>query len=103
MLIFVFSYVLVIVGYIVVFQRRESEHVRQVLVEHFVELSEAEPKNPDVQEGGVVYVMKNMGSPLGQQARREFRKQQLSELIIIGLFLVFAPIAAIIAMMTGHL
>lgn len=103
MLIFTAIYIVVFTLYAVYWQKRESEYVREKLVEDFYELSEKNPKHQDVQYGGVVYVMKNMDSDAGKTARQRFRAQRMSELIIAGIVLVAAPVGIIVSAMNGDL
>lgn len=103
MLLFTALYIVVFTLYAVFWQKRESEHVREKLVEDFYEKVEKEPKNPDVQFGGVVYVMKNMDSPAGRAARRAFRAQRMNELAIAGIILVAAPVGIVVSIMNGEL
>ena len=97
MLIFAAAYLMVFALYAVIWQKRESEFVRTRLVEDFYRLSQTQPKSDEVKHGGVVYVMKNMDSPRGKTVRAEFRRDRMSELIIVGIVLVAAPVAVILS------
>lgn len=99
MLLFTTVYLVVFALYAVYWQKRESECVREKLVEDFYRLAEQQPNAEEVKFGGVVYVLKNMNSPAGRAARAQFRQERMSELIIAGIILLAAPLGIIVSTM----
>lgn len=99
MLIFAAVYIVVFTLYAVYWQKRESECVREKLVEDFYRLAEQRPNDENVKYGGVVYVLKNMNGPSGRAARAQFRQERMSELIVAGIILLAAPIGVIVSTM----
>ena len=93
MVVFAALYITVLALWVVMWQKRESQFVREALVREFRKRQQKNNSDPSIAEGGVVFVLKNMESEVGRGARLLFRRTRAAELAIVGVLVVGVPVA----------